>query len=276
MRISAGLSSLPTALGVTVDYIIDGQRIAGNTSCTAGVYNSACLPQLKAEDPNYKAVISYQVLPNATVDPAARVTLRACYSAPSATDRTWRKANEVIEVRGRLCTACLAPPQLLHGHFGRTCFGSALLNRLAEHIVTIKHCHSHQHAVLLQLDRLCSFAVKTGLPLTGGPVEWTPTELVPNAVYFVRAYAVCPNATYGTSQCGVGRSQGFFQINQINSRPNNLLGAVIGMCFAGPIIFLAYFGIDSFLTKRRGQQPHSTGQTYTAPDQMEEKVTTLT
>lgn len=97
--VSAELSSLPTALGVTVDYSINGQRIAGNTSCTAGVYNSACLPQLKADDPNYKALISYQVLPNATLPSTAHVSLKVCYSAPSARDRAWRKANDIIVVR---------------------------------------------------------------------------------------------------------------------------------------------------------------------------------
>lgn len=135
-----------------------------------------------------------------------------------------------------------------------------------------------ENIVLLQLDKLCSFTVKMGLPLTSGtvPVPWTPSELVPDAVYFVRAFAVCPNATYGTSQCGVGNSKGFFQVNQINSRPGNLKGAVIGMCFAGPVIFFAYFGIDSALTKRKDKKTQGTGQSHIAPAQMDEKVTTLT
>ena len=130
--------------------------------------------------------------------------------------------------------------------------------------------------MLLQLDKLCSFTVKTGLPLTAGTVEWEPTELVPNAVYFVRAFAVCANATYGTSQCGVGNSKGFFQVNQINSRPHNLIGAVIGMCFAGPVIFFAYFGIDTALTKRKDKKTQGTGVTHIAPEQMDEKASTLT
>lgn len=135
--------------------------------------------------------------------------------------------------------------------------------------------HANIRMVLLQLDKLCSFTVKTNLPLTSNTVEWEPTELVPNAVYFVRAFAVCPNATYGTSQCGVGNSKGYFQINQINSRPGNLIGAVIGMCFAGPVIFFTYFGIDSALTKRKDKKAQGTGQTI-APGQMDEKVSTLT
>lgn len=97
--VCAGLSSLPTALAVTVGVRINGQLIAGNTSCTAGVFNSACLPQLKADDPNEKVVISYQVLPNATLPSTAHVSLRVCYSAPSARDRLWRKANDIIVVR---------------------------------------------------------------------------------------------------------------------------------------------------------------------------------
>lgn len=97
--VSAGLSSLPTALGVTVAYRINGQQIAGNTSCTAGVFNSACLPQLNADDPSNELLISYQVLPNATLPPTAKVSLKVCYSAPSARDRSWRKANDIIVVR---------------------------------------------------------------------------------------------------------------------------------------------------------------------------------
>ena len=78
-----------------------------------------------------------------------------------------------------------------------------------------------------------------------------PPATAPNAAYFVRAYAVCPNATYGTSPCGYGNSKGFFQINQVNSRPGNLKGAVIGMIFAGPVLFFAYFGVDTLLSRRK-------------------------
>ena len=105
--VAAALSSLQTVLGVTVDYEINGQRIAGNTSCTAGVYNSACLPRLEADDPNYKALITYQVLPNATLASTAKVTLKVCYSSPSARDRSWRKANNIIVVRRLFGAACL-------------------------------------------------------------------------------------------------------------------------------------------------------------------------
>ena len=107
---------------------------------------------------------------------------------------------------------------------------------------------------------------------------WEPSDLVPNAAYFVRAFAICPNATYGTSPCGVGNSKGFFQVNQINSRPGNLKGAVIGMIFAGPIIFFAYFIIDSALTKRRMKKASKgVAQTQHVPAQVpDEKLTTLT
>lgn len=86
-------------LAVTVDYEIDGQRVLGNPSCADRVWGSSCLPRLEADNANYKAVITYNVLPNATVNPAAHVMLKACYSAPSAKDRAWRKANNIIVVR---------------------------------------------------------------------------------------------------------------------------------------------------------------------------------
>ena len=80
---------------------------------------------------------------------------------------------------------------------------------------------------------------------------WSPPDTAPNAAYFIRAYAVCKNATYGTSPCGFGNSVGYFQINQITSRPHNMLGAIIGMAFAGPVIFFVYFAADSFIQKKR-------------------------
>lgn len=108
---------------------------------------------------------------------------------------------------------------------------------------------------ILVLDKQCPFTVATTqtLPPTSGMAMWTPPETVPNAGYFIRAYAICPNATYGPSPCGFGNSKGFFSINQVDSRPTNLKGAVIAMCFAGPILFFAYFGIDSLVQKRRAK-----------------------
>jgi len=107
--------------------------------------------------------------------------------------------------------------------------------------------------LLLQLDKQCAFTVATTatLPPTGGSATWMPPATAPNAGYFVRAYAICPNATYGPSPCGYGNSKGFFEVEQVNSRPTNLKGAVIGMCFAGPVFFFAYFGLDTLLTKRK-------------------------
>ena len=132
---------------------------------------------------------------------------------------------------------------------------------------------------LLQLDKLCPFTVKTAqtLPPTTGTAMWEPSDLVPDAAYFVRAFAICPNATYGTSPCGVGNSKGFFQVNQIQSRPGNLKGAVIGMIFAGPIIFFAYLAIDSCLSKRRTKKgSKDAAQTQHIPHEADEKLTTLT
>lgn len=107
--------------------------------------------------------------------------------------------------------------------------------------------------MLLQLDKQCAFTVATTatLPPTGGSATWMPPATAPNAGYFVRAYAICPNATYGPSPCGYGNSKGFFEVEQINSRPTNLKGAVIGMVFAGPVFFFAYFGLDTLLTRRK-------------------------
>ena len=104
---------------------------------------------------------------------------------------------------------------------------------------------------------------------------WMASDIVPDAAYYVRAYAICPNATYGTSPCGFGNSKGFFQVDQINSRPGNLKGAAIGMIFAGPLIFLIYFGTASALNKKKTGKG-ATGQSQHVPHQMDEKVTTLT
>ncbi|KAL3141564.1 hypothetical protein ABBQ32_004809 [Trebouxia sp. C0010 RCD-2024] len=222
---SAALSSLPTALEVTVNYEIDGQAVLGNPSCTGRMWHSTCLPRLQAENPNRKAVISYNVLPNATLTPGAHVILKACYSAPSAYDRAWRKANNIIV-----------------------------------------------------LDKLCPYTVPSAQPLppTTGTAQWVPTQHVPDAAYFIRALAYCPNATYGTSPCGVGNSKAFFAVDQIKSRPGYLLGAIIGMCFAGPLVFVSYFAIDSALSKRKGKNTQGMGHAQHTPQQMDEKVSTLT
>jgi len=106
---------------------------------------------------------------------------------------------------------------------------------------------------ILVLDHQCSFAINTPqtLPPTTGSAMWSPPDTVPNAAYFIRAYAVCKNATFGSSPCGFGNSVGYFQINQIDSRPHNMIGAIIGMAFAGPVIFFVYFAADSFIQKKR-------------------------
>lgn len=197
------LTSLKTILGVTVSYLIDGQTVAGNTSCTSQVFGSACLPKLQAANSNYKVMINYNVLSNATLESTAHVLLKVCYDKTSTTDRAWRKANNV-----------------------------------------------------LVLDKQCAFTVTTTktLPPTSGTATWMPPATAPNAGYFVRAYAICPNATYGTSPCGYGNSKGFFEVEQVNSRPTNLKGAVIGMCFAGPVFFFAYFGLDTLLTRRKASK----------------------
>lgn len=139
-------------------------------------------------------------------------------------------------------------------------------------------CCQQITVLLLQLDKLCPYTVKTAQPLppTTGTAEWVPTEHVPNAAYFIRALVYCPNSTYGTSPCGVGNSKGFFQVDQINSRPGNLIGAVIGMCFAGPIFFFSYFAIDSLLSKRKSKKSPDAGHAQHNAPQMDEKVSTLT
>lgn len=197
------LTSLKTILGVTVSYLIDGQTVAGNTSCTSQAFGSPCLPKLHAANSNYKVMINYNVLSNATLESSAHVLLKVCYDKVSVVDRAWRKANNI-----------------------------------------------------LVLDKQCPFTVatKATLPPTSGTATWMPPATAPNAGYFVRAYAICPNATFGPSPCGYGNSKGFFEIQQVNSRPTNLKGAVIGMCFAGPVLFFAYFGVDTLLTRRKASK----------------------
>ena len=99
----AALTSLQTVFGVTVSFMIDGQTIPANTSCVTGTYNAPCLTSLDADNPNTKAVINYQLLSNATLESTAHVILKVCYSAPSAKDRAWRKANNVIVVSPPFC-----------------------------------------------------------------------------------------------------------------------------------------------------------------------------
>lgn len=94
----AALTSLKTILGVTVSYLIDGQAVAGNISCTSQAFGSACLPKLQAANSNYKVVINYSVLSNSTLESSAHVLLKVCYDKTSTVDRAWRKANNILVV----------------------------------------------------------------------------------------------------------------------------------------------------------------------------------
>jgi len=102
------LTSLKTILGVTVSYLIDGQPVAGNTSCTSQAFGSACLPKLHAANSNYKVTINYNVLSNATLESSAHVLLKVCYDKTSTVDRTWRKANNILVVSNRPLVVLLA------------------------------------------------------------------------------------------------------------------------------------------------------------------------
>ena len=95
---AAALTSLKTILGVTVSFSIDGQTIAGNTSCTSQAFNSPCLAKVDAANSQQKVVINYNVLSNATLESTAHVILKVCYDKTSTTDRSWRKANNILVV----------------------------------------------------------------------------------------------------------------------------------------------------------------------------------
>lgn len=111
MSPAAALTSLKTILGVNVSYIIDGQAVAGNTSCTSQPFGSACLPKLKAANTNYKVMINYAVLSNSTLESTAHVILKVCYDKTSTVDRSWRKANNILVVSLRfvVCLDVLIP-----------------------------------------------------------------------------------------------------------------------------------------------------------------------
>lgn len=125
--------------------------------------------------------------------------------------------------------------------------------------VTLKACYSNSTKVdrpwrktdpIIDKDKQCTTMIAKGLPGLSGSTSWTPNANTPNGVYFVRAYGICTTPN-GTDYCSFGNSMGFFQINQIDSRPTWLVIMVCCFIPIGPIILGIYFGYDKMTRKNK-------------------------
>jgi len=97
----------------------------------------------------------------------------------------------------------------------------------------------------MQLDKQCTVAIATGLPAQGQYV-YKPGPNTAPGTYNILALASCSGA-----YCAMGKSPGFYQINEINSRPSWLLTASGIFAAIGPTCLLLFFVGEQYLKKRQ-------------------------
>jgi len=114
------------------------------------------------------------------------------------------------------------------------------------HRVTTRQLTSSINIPHLQNDKQCSVKIASGLP-PQGEYTYTPGPNSIPAVYNVLALTVCSDGAY----CSMGKSAGYFQINEINSTPAWLLTLSGIFAAIGPLCLALYFVAERYLKKRQ-------------------------
>lgn len=66
--------------------------------------------------------------------------------------------------------------------------------------------------------------------------RWELPEDLPMASMFVRAYVMLANPNGTNNPVAYGNATTYFMVERINSRPQTLISATIGLCFVGPFL----------------------------------------
>lgn len=129
----------------------------------------------------------------------------------------------------------------------------------ASDTVQLKACYSNYSQVdrpwratnnIISKSKKCPIVIKAGLSPVSGNATWSPKEGVATATYFVRAFVMHNSSATVQYQVALGNSQGYFQVNGIDSRPKSMKIAA-GICASvGPLMFLGYFALQQMRKKK--------------------------
>ena len=91
-----------------------------------------------------------------------------------------------------------------------------------------------------QKDKQCPWLIAKKLPAPtaspGAQVTWKLPEDLPMSSMFVRAYVMLLAANGTNNPVAYGNATTYFMVERINSRPQSLISATIGLCFVGPFL----------------------------------------
>jgi hypothetical protein len=129
--------------------------------------------------------------------------------------------------------------------------------------ITLKACYSNYSSVdrpwrafnnIISLSKRCGFVIATNLDPAGGNATWKIPNTVPFATYTLRALVysnVTQDGKVVPDPIATGVSVGYFQVNKIDDRPQNMKVAA-GICACvGPLMFASYFIVDAMIKKNK-------------------------
>ena len=68
---------------------------------------------------------------------------------------------------------------------------------------------------------------------------------------FVRAYIMLADANGTNNPVAYGNATTYFRVDRINSRPQSLISATIGLCFVGPFLLTVLMVSEKLYIKRK-------------------------
>ena len=151
-------------------------------------------------------------------------------------------------------SACL--PQLYPGDVVKISYAvNTTTPANATSTVTLKACFGPQSSVNrawrkpnanITLDKQCSTKIAANLP-PEGEFNYIISSNVPPAVYRVLAMEFCT----GGAVCGLGASQGFYEVNLADVTPSWLMALVGVFATIGPLTLIGFFVTERYLKKNK-------------------------
>ncbi|EFN52612.1 hypothetical protein CHLNCDRAFT_138676 [Chlorella variabilis] len=125
--------------------------------------------------------------------------------------------------------------------------------------VSLMFCYSNTSSVnrawrkynaVISEDKKCNVAkpFKTGLPTGEGSFKWTPGPNSAPSTYQIQLLEVVAGSD-PTTYAASGKSEGYYQIIPIDSRPTWLMALVGVFCTVGPITLAGFFTYEKIYKK---------------------------